>query len=251
MSVDQTSFAGAVLDPDRQMPAGLTDPDGKPDQKRFAVYRNNVTISLQKAMQSAFPIIEKLVGSEFFEGMALTYVRAHPPTSPLMMFYGEELPEFLQRFEPAKSLQYLPDIARLELAIRKSYHAADAKPVEPPALQDLTTDLLMAAQFEFAPAMRLVNSAWPIHAIYVLNTQENAPKPVMQSEGILISRPEYDPVINLLPMGGIEFISALQGGKPFAEALHAAGENFDLTTTLGILLGGGCIIKINLPGTKP
>ena len=94
MTVSQTDFTAALLNADLATPAGMVDYQGRPAGKRFDVYRNNVVVSLIDAMETAFPAIHKLVGDEFFKAMAGIYVRAHPPTTPMMMFYGEAFPEF-------------------------------------------------------------------------------------------------------------------------------------------------------------
>ncbi|MFV2053563.1 DNA-binding domain-containing protein [Aliiroseovarius sp. YM-037] len=247
MSVDQTRFTTALLDPECAVPDGLTDPEGRPAGKRFAVYRNNVAVSLTEALITAFPVIYKLVGDAFFRAMAGVYLRQHPPKSALMMFYGAEMPEFLADFEPAQHLGYLPDIARLELAMRASYHAADATPIAPDALQSLPADRLMSARIGLAPAARLIRSPWPIHAIWRANMVADAPKPTMRAEDALITRAEFDPTITALPPGGGAFVEALMSDATFGDALDAAtaeAETFDLTPVLGALLSGAALISI-------
>ena len=246
--MSQTEFRAALLDPERPVPAGLTDPQGRPAGRRFDVYRNNVTVSLTEALRQAFPVIRKLVGEEFFTAMAREHVRAHPPTSPLMMHYGRDMPAFLEDFPPVRHLGYLPDIARLELALRESYHAADAKPVAAEALRTLSPDALLSARLTLAPALRLIRSRWPIHAIWSANMRgTDAPKATV-AEDILVARPDYDPEPHALPHGAAPFIAALMGGATVAEALEAGAE-FDLTATLGLLLATGAIIAIN-PGDQ-
>jgi len=244
MSVSQTDFLQALLDPGRSAPTGLVDPTGQPTQKRFDVYRNNVAVSLTEALATAFPVIRKLVGDEFFDAMAGVFLRTHPPTSPLIMFYGAEMPGFLAGFEPARDLGYLPDIARLEQALRQSYHAADAAPIDPEHLQAMPPDRLMTATLTLAPAVHVIRSDWPIYAIWTFNTQQNAPKPAMRAEDVLITRARFDPVPWLLPAGAADFIMSLQAGRTFGQALEKAGPEFDLTATLGLLLSGGGITKI-------
>lgn len=246
MTVSQFSFTQAILDPDMAVPAGLTDPQGRADTKRFAVYRNNVAVGLTDALAATFPVIQKLVGEEFFAAMAGVFLRQHPPTSPLMMFYGQAMPEFLGDFDPVNHLGYLPDIARLELAMRHSYHAGDATAIDPAALESLVPDSLLAAKLHLAPAAQLVRSQWPIHAIYLFNTQPNAPEPQMHAQDVLITRPEFDPFANLLGAGGAGFVQALMNGETFAQAMADAGDEFDLTGALAVLLSGAAITKITL-----
>ena len=244
MNVGPDEFTNALLDPDLAVPAGLTDPQGRPAGKRFAVYRNNVAVSLTEALETAYPVIRKLVGDEFFRAMAGVYLRQNPPTSALMMYYGSRFPGFLDGFQPVAHIGYLPDVARLERALRQSYHAADATPLDPGVLQAMPPDRLMAARLRLAPALRLVRSDWPVHALWLANTQADAPKPVMQAEDVLVLRPQFDPAPRLLGKGAGDFIGALGKGQTFADALEAAGGDFDLTACLGLLLEGGAITAI-------
>ena len=248
MSVAQRDFVQAMLDPTMTPPVGLVNPDGVPATKRFDVYRNNVAVSLTEALETAFPVIRKLVGEEFFKAMAGVFLRKHPPSSALMMFYGAEMPDFLANFEPVQHLKYLSDVARLELGLRHSYHAADATAVAPETFQSLPADRLMASRLTFAPAMALLRSHWPIHGIWRANMEDTAPKPEPKGENVLITRPEYDPVLTTLAPGGGTFVAKLIEGATFSQALDAATaqiSEFDLSTTLGALLAGAAIIKLD------
>ncbi|MCB2135820.1 MAG: putative DNA-binding domain-containing protein [Rhodobacteraceae bacterium] len=241
--MSQSEFRAALLDPDRPAPPGVTDPQGRPAGRRFDVYRNNVTVSLTEALRQAFPIVRKLVGEEFFTAMAREFLRAHPPTSPMLMFYGEDMPAFLETFPPVAHLGYLPDIARLEGALRRSYHAADADPVAPEALQALSPDALVTARLTFAPASRLVRSRWPILAIWSANTRGTPAPKAAEAEDVLITRPDYDPEPLRLPQGAAPFVAALMAGETVGAALDAGGE-FDLTATLGLLIGARAIVAV-------
>ncbi|MEZ5885662.1 MAG: DNA-binding domain-containing protein [Paracoccaceae bacterium] len=244
--MNQSAFRAAILDPRLPVPPGITDPEGRVDARRFGVYRNNVTVSLTEALRQAFPAILKLVGEDFFAPMAREHLRAHPPTSPILMFYGEAMPAFLEGFPPVAHLGYLPDMARLELALRRSYHAADAAPVAPETLQALPPDRLMASRLTFAPPVRLIRSRWPVHAIWSANMR-GTPAPVQaEAQDVLIVRPDFDPEPMLLPKGAGDFIAALIAGEPFGAALER-GDTFDLTATFAILLAGGAITAIDEP----
>ncbi len=243
MSVSQAQFRAALLDPAAAVPGGLTDPAGRPAGRRFAVYRNNVAVALTEALETGFPVVRRIVGVEFFRALAGAFLRAHPPTSPVLMGYGAELPGFLAAFPPVRHLGYLPDVARLELAVRESYHAADMPPIGPDALAPGAD--LMAARVTLAPALRLVRSAWPLHGIWRANTETGAPQPGQTAEDVLVTRPDFDPVVARLPEGGAAFVAALVRGRPLAEAAAAPGAGFDPGPTLGLLLSGGAVTAIH------
>ena len=247
MNVDQTEFRGALLSPDAVRPDGLSDGQGRAAGRRFDVYRNNVAVSLTEALETAFPVIRKLVGAENFKLLAGAFLRQQPPSTPLMMFYGAEMPAFLADFEPTKKIGYLPDVARLELSLRESYHAADADPIDPAALQTLSPDALTAATLGLAPSTRLIRSEWPIYAIWQYNMKVGAPKPGMVAEDVLVVRPEFDPYPVLLPPGGGALISALQRMQTLGQALEAASqeaESFDLSQVLSLFISTNTLTKI-------
>ena len=209
---DQTAFRTALLDPARPEPPGLGDGAGNPAGARFSVYRNNVAASLTEALEQTFPILRKLIGDAAFKALAGAYLRAHPPTSPILSRYGESLPAFLETFQPLAHLGYLPDMARLERALVQSYHAADAAPLDPATFSATAPQDLPRLTLRFAPAVQLLRSPWPIHGIWRFNTEEAAPQPPHTAQDILVTRPEYDPVPRLLPPGTAVFITALGRG---------------------------------------
>jgi hypothetical protein len=244
MTVTQAAFKAAMLDPKAAVPAGIVNPDGKTANKRFDVYRNNVAVGLSDALEAAFPVVRKLVGDEFFRAMAGVYLRKHPPKTPLMMFYGDAMPQFLARFTPTQSIGYLPDIARIELAMRHAYHAADAKPIAAEALTDFAPDALMGVRLRIAPATRTVTSHYPIHAIYRANTEPNAPKPMMQSEAVLIARAGFDPTLHLTNAAAAACIDGLKAGQTLGQTIAVADHTLDLGAVLGLLLAQGAVTEI-------
>lgn len=247
MTVPQSEFTQALLNPEQATPAGLVDPKGRPAGKRFDVYRNNVVTSLIDAMKAAFPVIEKLVGTEFFEAMAGVYVRQYPPTSPMLMFYGQEFPEFLNGFEPVGHLPYLSDIAILELARRTSYHAADAAPITAESLMEIPADQLMETHFTLAPSLILIESSFPIQSIWHFNMVDANHQIAGDPEAVLITRPEMDVTAHIIPTELSAFILALKSNQTLGEALEIASDidaEFDLSAALGLLLGQNAITEI-------
>ena len=241
--MNQTAFAQALLDPEAPVPAGIVDPQGRPAPKRFSVYRNNVASSLTRALEAAFPNVRKLVGDEFFAAMAVVFLRAHPPRSRMLMLYGEDFPAFLERFPPVAQLGYLPDVARLDQAMRESYHAADSAPLSEVEFQRLISADIAGLRLRLAPSVRLVRSRWPVVSIWTANA-EGGPAPKPGPEHALVLRPGFDPRPHSLAPGGGVFVQGLLEGLTVGQSLEQATEDLDLPTVLSVLVVGRAIIGV-------
>ena len=73
-----------------------------------------------------------------------------------MMLYGEQMPGFLESFKPVQKYPYLPDIARLELALVQSYQDADSTSVESGGLEAMPPEQLIKSVPILAPRVRSV-----------------------------------------------------------------------------------------------
>ena len=253
-SDDQSTFSAALLDDEAAVPPGLTSWNGSDPGQRFAVYRNNVVVSLIDALADTYPVVQELVGEEFFRAMARAFARSRPPTSPVMAHYGDGFAAFIETFPPVAALPYLADVARLEWRYVEAYHAADAAPIAPDAVARLLSDeaALPATRFALHPSLAVLQSPhavvslWAAHqgtdadvsiAAIDLDTQESA---VVARVGLAVQ------VLRVRP-GAAAFIAAL--GRKVAlgaatEAAIAADPEFDLADTLGLLIRSGAITAL-------
>ena len=247
----QHRFARAVLQAPLSVPDGVR-PDVRPTrERRFGVYRNNVKASLAAALAAKFPVVARLVGEEFFTAMALVFIERHPPRSPVLAEYGAAFASFLEGFDPAADLPYLPDTARLEWARHVAFHGADANPADLARLAELPPEALGSVTLGLHPAMAVIASPWPIVSVWTTNTHDatpEAPSADWTGETALVTRPLLDVLIQRLPPGADRLVAALAQGIALgaaAEAASSAHERFDLAMALSTLFSAGAIATLS------
>lgn len=245
-------FLPALRDPARAVPPGLTDGAGQPAGRRFNVYRNNVTVSLIEALETGFPALNRLIGNANFRTLARGFVAAHPPSSPLMMQYGDALPAYLAKVPALAHIPYLADVGRLELALRDSYHAADHRAMTGPELAAIPSDQLETTRLVLAPSLRLLRSAWPVVEIWAYTMRPGQPKPAGGAQDVAVLRAQFDPEPVALPEGGHAFLTALQTGEALGDAVAAATDaapDFDPGGMLALLLAHDALSHPEEPRT--
>ncbi|WP_407168430.1 DUF2063 domain-containing protein [Bradyrhizobium sp. ORS 111] len=252
----QADFAAALLNAALPTPHGLVGPDGEPDPKRFAVYRNNVMAGLIEALKDGFPAVRRLVGDDFFCAMARAHIALEPPRSPIMLAYGAGFADFIRTFEPAAALPYLADVARIERAWTEAYHAPEASPIDPEVLATIASDQLPAIRLALHPSLRLVRSQFPALTIWRMNVGDGIPAAVDLAAGgedALIVRPFADVEVRSIPGGSLEFIQALADQEPVVAALEAgliADPSFDLAANLSDLMRAGALVGFGLASDR-
>lgn len=248
---DTSDFAAGLLNPDVTKPNEVIGPNGAGADKRYNVYRNNVTVSLINALADIFPGVQKITGEEYFRAMAREYVRANPPSSPLLFLYGQDFADFIDTFEPAKTMPYLADMARAERGWLTAYHAADIEPLDAAKLGAVEPTRLAEIKFTPHPATFVLQSAYPVHEIFMMNRgfKDVAPLDMTIGQALMLTRPQLDIRIVQLDHADHAFIQAIMQGQSLGDAAAAgtqANNAFDLNNALAMLLGTGATQSIIL-----
>lgn len=251
LDFDEAAFAAALLDPDLPVPKFVAENGGTGRKDRFAVYRNNVVQGLIEALEARFPAVRRCVGEAFFAAAARLFIVDSPPRAPIMTFYGEDFPDFLARFTPCAELPYLADLARLEAARTRAFHAADATSVPQEAFARLAPADLPGLRLSLHPSLFLLSSPYPIATILAMNMGELPLAPIedWHGEDVFVARPESRVIVHGLPPGGGLFLTKLSESATLAEAAEAAlaaAPEFDLAVNLAGLIGFGLVISISI-----
>jgi hypothetical protein len=248
----QLAFAAEVFG---STPTGLPTvirANGVTGARRLQVYRNNVFISLMEALQAVYPVIHKLVGDGFFRQIARAYIRRYPSHSGNLHDFGHRFAQFLGTFPGVRSLHYLPDVARLEWAYHRVFHAADAVALAPARLAAIPAEQYATLVFHLHPAGHLLSSPYPILRIWQVNQDDyEGEERVDLNEGevkLLVIRQGLDTKIQTLSHGQFMFLQAFKQGRPFAQACEralTAEPQMNLPAYLQTLIINGTIVEVS------
>ena len=203
------------------VPAGLVARDLAEVERRFAVYRNNVAVSLGEALASRFPVIRRLVGEVFFAAMARLYAETDRPRSPVLAEWGEGFAGFLERFPPLAAYPYLGDVARIEFARGRAFHAADRGPVDPARLATADPDRV---RLMLHPSVTLLPLAHPAVSIWARNQPGGEGLPLHRGpETALILRDgTFQVPVQSVGAGDAALLRSVLDGEPLAVAAAKA-----------------------------
>ena len=188
---------------------------------RFAIYRNNVILSLSEAIADTFPVVKRLIGDACFSAAAVAFVRKYPPTKPSLLFYGEGFINFIKEYPACIKLGYLSDIAQLEWNYIRAFHAKDIPLLDNESLQQIAPESLGDTAFEIHPSVQLMQSDWPIDTIWEENLKQDVATIDLESFSkckLLVYRQELQvQVVNLAPEC-FHFLLALTNGNTIIDA---------------------------------
>lgn len=256
----QRAFAEALLagdaPGDRSVHAHIRPGRFEPG-RHLGVYRNNVYATLTEALTAVHPVVRRLVGEDFFGYAAEHYVRADPPRSGNLHDFGASFAAFLETFEPAGSLAYLPDVARLEWAWHEAFHAPEAEPLSIDRLARIPPADYPRLCFALHPSARLVVSRYPVLRIWEVNQPEfEGEGTVNLDEGgsrVLAIRRALSVELESLSEAELAMLSRCAEGadvEAATEAVLAHDSAFDLAGALRRYAADGTIVDFSLRQTE-
>lgn len=251
------ALAAAVTQPGLAAPECLRAPPGGSAQARLAIYRNNALVPLVQALEESLPALTRLLGMATVRAELIRFVRAHPPTSPVLIDYGQQLPEFLQRSGAGRRQPAAIDLASLELQLVRAWHAADAPLLGAADFARLlrAPDALAGLRFAWHPSAALLHSEFPIGTLWLAARPEHAgaepdfgstaaarDAPTPGAQSVLVTRSEWAVQVRVLTPAEAQMLAVLQGGGALGEALATGlgvAPAVDPAMLLTVLVDGG------------
>ena len=135
-------------------------------EHRLGVYYNAYRIRLIDCLAIDYAALEKHVGREAFEQLALDYLRLYPSQHPSVRWFGDRLPAYMREHYRGEDAEFLTELVDYEWTQSFIFDAADS--VATVRIDDVA--LIPPASwpelhFDFVPAMRWLDLHWNIPAI--------------------------------------------------------------------------------------
>jgi Putative DNA-binding domain len=207
-------------------------------------------------LAARYPVIRRLVGAPSFNVAVRRFILSEPSSTPIPRSYGDGFPRFIRSLGKAACIEYVADVAELEMLRQKAKFAAHAQLLGAPALSSLPVERLRALRIFLHPSVCLVQSRFPIVTIWENNRTDDGDGKIQLwiAEAAIVARPFLKVEVRRLPSGGYAFLSALSEEKTVATAVQIATEvspKFDVASNLTLLDDAKVVVGIQEAGMSP
>jgi hypothetical protein len=214
----QEQFYGAIFD-DSQTLLGI-------ENSRLTIYRQTIFHSLQNALSTSYPVIGRLVGTDFFRFLTQQYIQQYPSVSGDLNRYGDAFFQLLQALPEVAELPYLTDIAQLEWFVQLAENARDSSAFPIEKLMTVAPEHYPSLQFFLNPSVFLLSSEYPIADIWLANQADNDGSVELQTGKFytLIQRHDYQVTVTTLNTEQWAFLTAIEQGMSFGSICESLTE---------------------------
>ncbi|PKH86271.1 HvfC/BufC N-terminal domain-containing protein [Colwellia sp. Bg11-28] len=194
-------------------------------QGLMGIYQSSAIANITNSLSLSYPVIEKLVGKDFFQVMCKPYIVKHWPTSGNMDDYGEYFSSFLAEFEQVRHLSYLEDVAQLEWRFHQSSLANDNSYFDWARLAKVASSETLT--FLLSPSVSIMCSTMPVDKVWLMN-QMNAPENIELSlDGdsdtyIVLFRQGLKTEMMTIDESEFTFLQSIENGLNFETAIESA-----------------------------
>ncbi|MFC5527686.1 putative DNA-binding domain-containing protein [Rhodanobacter ginsengisoli] len=234
----QSGFARAMIDGAAPALLPWIDARGIAPAARLQIYRNAILATQVASLVTSFPAVERMLGTDCFDGWATRYAAWHGSRSGNLQNLGDDFADYLQAQPELSGLAWLGELTRLDWLRQRTILAADAEPLDAaalaaalrvagddPALHLLPCVHAMAAPFPLLDLWRYCESPETSH----VNLEGGA-------QGVLLWREDGQVAMQSCTPAGVAFVAALKQGARVSVAL-AAAQALDAGAGIAALLG--------------
>ena len=110
----QNRFQSYLLGESNDIESDIISTEDALAEHRLGTYYNAYRIRLIDALAIDYSALQKHLGSEIFENIALDYVKLHPSNHPSARWFGKHLAEYMRRHYTGEDREFLNELASFE-----------------------------------------------------------------------------------------------------------------------------------------
>jgi hypothetical protein len=213
--------------------------------ERMGIYANAYYARLLECLAAYFPMLQKTLGEEIFEGFAFEYLQQYPSKSYTLDRLGENFARFLEetRPEPEEGEEpgaigwpdFLIDLTVLEHNVNRVFDGpgVEGRPLlTAEALRSFPAERFAEARLVPVPCLRLLAFRFPVNAYYTAIRRagegDEVPVPDPEPEHLALTRRDF--VVRRYPLNPAQhaLLEKILAGAPVGEAIAAAAETSGL-----------------------
>ena len=237
----------------------LLNPQGKASgENRLLVYANGYLARMREAMGEVYEACRRVLGEESFSNLCDAYSKTFPSSDYNLNYAGVHFEKFLltrichceervssvvtkqSRAEIASPLleararndevlaPFLADLAALEWAIWKAFHAFHKSPLERKVFESIQPENWENLKFSFQSSVQIVSTSWPVFTIWserLTEIKAHHTAPLLKTEHLLVSRKEDQVFCERISSEEAFLLGKLFAQKSLGEACEALSEN--------------------------
>ena len=215
----QLRFQDYLIGASDEIENDIVSTEGALAEHRLGAYYNAYRIRLIDCLAVDYQALEKYLGRDAFEQLALDYLARYPSTDPSVRWFGRHLAQYLRDDYRGEEQEFLFELASYEWAQTTVFDAADSpRLATAEEVAAILPEDWPGLRFEFQPALRWLDLHWNVAQIEsACDKGEAVPEP---------RRQEY-PLRWLLWRRELKtYWRSLDVDEAWAIEQAAAGENF-------------------------
>lgn len=151
-------------------------------EHRLGTYYNAYRIRLIDCLAVDYSALEKYLGREAFENMALDYLQRYPSIHPSVRWFGSHLPTYLHEAYHGEQAEFVQELASYEWSQTTVFDAADSENFfQLDDMAQVPAEAWPELTFEFQPAMLWLDLHWNVPVVERA-LDEGAELPPLQRE---------------------------------------------------------------------
>ena len=189
-------------------------------EHRLGTYFNAYRIRLIDCLAIDYSGLQKYLGEQVFENLALAYLKAHPSSQPSIRWFGKDLVDYLASTYTHQDREFLSELANFEWTQGLVFDARDETSLY--RLDDMAmvpAEAWPEIRINFKPAMRWLDLNWNIGPCWVaLDDDQEMPEKQRNEYPVrwLLWRKNRDPFWRSLEIHEAWAIEAALNGANFA-----------------------------------